>query len=332
VSQLSCHDLCALRLTNHKIHTLIHENESTIVRNHLREEKKIVPKYFKPAGSLSLDYEIELRYRFRQCRRLATFLATECCAKLEPLQLLYDSQGWRKRKAKKLRENLVMNLFAVYEFLARFREVVLRSLHEFEGCSTADFARLGFVLGLDQQGIFDGFPGNSLMPILYAWRILEGIANSKGISFNCKATKYPFTTVKVVLVLGGLDRFMALISKASLKERLQDLDAYNAEIWQNQTWKAHVGLLGPPLASIHHLAPPPKRTSSREFPQSMSPTAAITFINRQLICEPSLTAVILRLFGTIEDILSVERYVRDVVNEEGDSFHLLPSWNMPDGP
>lgn len=302
------------------------------MRNHLADERKVVPRYFEPAGPLSLDYEIELRYRLRQCRRLSAFLATHCCAKLTPLPVLHDDQVWRKRKTRLLKEHLTINLFALYEFLARFREVVLRSLHEFEGCSSADFARLGFVLGLDQQGIFDSFPAKSLMPILYAWRMLEGIANSKGVSLNCKATRYPFTTVKVVLVLGGLDRFIAMISKGSMKERLQDLDAYNAEIWQNQTWKVHIKLLGPPLASIRHLAPPPKRISSRDFPQSMSPTAAITFINRQCICEPSLTAVILRLFGTIEDILPVERYVRDVIKEEGDSFHLLPTWNMPESP
>jgi hypothetical protein len=246
--------------------------------------------------------------------------------------VLRDDQAWRKRKTRLLKEHLTINLFALYEFLIRFREVVLRSLHDFEGCSTADFARLGFVLGLDQQRIFDSFPAKSLMPILHAWRMLEGIANSKGVSLNCKATKHPFTTVKGVLVLGGLDRFIAMISKGSMKERLQDLDAYNAEIWQNQTWKVHIRLLGLPLTSIRHLAPPPKRITSREFPQSMSPTAAITFINRQHVCEPSLTAVILRLFGTIEDILPVERYVRDVIKEKGDSFHLLPTWNMPESP
>lgn len=321
-----------MRLANHQVHNLIHENESIIVRKYLCHELEPLQRFFQPSGSLNLNFRIELRYRLRESRRLSSLLAHRCCAKLEP-RLPDDEQGaWRKRKTKKLRDKLMMSVFALYEFLNRLRQVIIQSLHEFEGCSTADFARLGFVLGLDQQRIFESFPRKSLAHLSHAWQIIEGVANSKGVPLSLKSTKLPYTTVKMVLVLGGLDRFTELMSKATLKERIQDLDSFNAEIWQGRVWKPHQSLGGPALTSIHHLHPPPERASSANFPKSMSPTAPTTFINRQHICEPSLAAVILRLTGTLNGILPVDGYICDAVKEKGDpSYHLL-CWNTPDNP
>jgi hypothetical protein len=321
--------LYAVRLTNRAFHNLIHENESTIVRKYLSQELESLQEYFKPAGAPSLNYRIELRYRLRNCRRLSSLLAGRCCVKLKTRPQLDDHDSWRRRKSKKLEDKLMMSMFALYEFLARFRQVVIRSLHEFEGCSTTDFARLGFVLGLDQQRIFECFPSNSLVGISQAWRILEGIATRKGVPFSCASTKYPYTTVKALLVLGGLDRFLALISKTNLEEHMQDLDNFNAEIWQDRTWKPRGSLVGSPLSSIHHLAAPPKCVSAADFPTNMSPTAPITFINCQHVCEPSLTAVTLRLARNLDSVMPVDHYICDAVKEEGDpSYRLLP-WNLP---
>jgi hypothetical protein len=321
-----------MRLVNHELHNLIHENEGTIVRNYLSQELEALQQFFRPAESLNLNYRIDLRYRLRESRRLASVLAGRCCSKLKPRQMSDDEEEWRKRKAKKLRNKLLMGLFALYEFLDRFRQVVLRSLYEFESCSTADFARLGFVLGLDQQRIFESFPVDSLNHITQVWRILEGVSMSKNIPLSCKSTKYPYSTVKAVLVLGGLDRFGELISKPTLKERFQDLDAFNEELWHGQTWKPQKISEGPLLNSIHHLAPPPKRVSSADFPTGTPPTAPMTFINRQHICEPSLTAVILRASRTLDNIPGVDRYIAEALREEGDPSYVLLPWSQPDNP
>ena len=330
ISHLGWRDICRLRLINRQLHNLIHDTESTIVRKHLSETAGVLLESFKPAGSLlSLDYQIELRYRLRECRRLASLLATRCCAKLEPQSPLDEEKAWRTRKMNKLRDDLMTGLFALYEFLCRFQEVVLRSLHEFEEYSTVDVVRLGSILSLDQQRIIENLPQGSLVRIIQAWRILKGVANSRGVPFNQKSTKYPYTTVKVVLVLGGLDRFRSLINKTSLEERIQDLESFNAEIWHGLTWKPVVLLEGAPLSSIHHLAAPPKRVSSADFPKSMSPIATVTFISRQHVCEPSVAAVVLRLSGTLDNVLPVKQYICEVITEKGDSFSLL-SWNTPD--
>ncbi len=136
----------------------------------------------------------------------------------------------------------------------------------------------------------------------------------------------------MALILGGLDRFTALISKASHKERIQDLDAFGAELWHGEVWKSYVSPSEPPLSSIHHLAARQKRVSSVDFPKNMRQGAILTFISRQNICESSLKAVILRVQGTLDNILPVERYICEAVKEEGDSFRLLPSWNAVDNP
>ncbi len=172
----------------------------------------------------------------------------------------------------------------------------------------------------------------SLIHITQAWRILEGVANAKGVPLELESTKYPFTTVKVMLVLGGLDRFTALLGKMSLEDRIDDLDAFNAEIWQGQTLRPYVNLEGTLLSSIHHFAAPPKRVSSTDFPTNMSPAAPITFINHQYICEHSAMAVILRSAGTLDDVLPVDQYLCDAVEEKGDPSFRLLSWNTPDNP
>ena len=331
ISELNCRDLYSMRLVNHEIHNLVHENESTIVRKYLSEELESLQKFFKPPGSLNLNYRIDLRYRLRESRQLASVVADRCCAKLKPQQP-FDNEEWRKKKAKILRDKLLMGLFALYEYLDRYREVVLRSMHDFEACSTADFASLGFVLGLDQQRIFETFPAESFLHITQAWRILEGVAHSRNIPLSCKSTKYPYSTIKAVLVLGGLDRFGELISKPTLKERFQDLDAFNEEIWNGQKWKLYKSFEGPILSSVHHLAPPPKRVSSADFPKGTPPTAPMTFINRQHICEPSLAAVILRYSRTLDDVPSVDQYICEAVKEEGDPGYVLLPWNQPDNP
>lgn len=332
ISELVCRHLCALRLTNRQLHNLIHENESTIIRKYLGRELRTASQIFAPVEPLNLSYRFEVMRRLHQVGDLSLVLANRCCSKLIARRPLDDEEAWRRRKTTKLHEVLLMSTFALYEFLARFREIVLRSLHEFDGCSTAEFARLGFVLGLDQQQIFESFPKHYLMHTLHAWRILKGVAASLGVPFGCKSAEYPYTTAKVMLVLGGLDRFTALMNKPSVKERIQDLDAFNAEIWKGQRWKPRVSLDGPPLGSIYHLDAPPKRVSSTDFPKNVSPTAPVTFINRQQICEPSVTAVILRSFGTLDSMLPVDQYICKAIKEEGDpSYHLL-SWSMPDNP
>jgi hypothetical protein len=319
-----------LRLTNHQLHHLIHDNESTITRNYLSQELELLQRIFKPAESLTLNYRIDLTCRLLQVRRLATLLAGRCSSKLKPQQPVENGEVWRTKKIRKLRDMLMTGLFALCEFLAQFRQVVLRSLHDFEGYSSDDFARFGFVLGIDQQRIFETFPTESFRHITQAWRILEGVANAKGISLSCRAAKYPYTSVKALVVLGGLDRFECLLSTADLKERLEDLNAFNDELWHGRVWKPYKKLSGAPLKSIRHLARPATRVSSGDFPQGTPPTAPLTFINRQHICEPSISAVILRCVGTLDNVPAVDRYICDAVREEGDPDFVLLPWSQPD--
>ncbi len=218
-----------------------------------------------------------------------------------------------------------------YEYLVLLRQIILRTLHEFEEYGIADFTRLGFILDLDEQRIFETFPRDTLIHIAQAWRILQGVSKAKSISFELGFAQYPHTTVKMALILGGLDRFTALISKASHKERIQDLDAFGAELWQGETWRSYVSLKEPPLSSIHHLAAPgKKRVSSMDFPKNMRQRAISTFIGCQDICESSLKAVILRVAGTLDNIQLVERYICQAVSEERVSYGLLSLWNVVD--
>ncbi len=285
-----------------------------------------------PTESLSLDNWTELRYRIRTCRQLASVLATQCCANLKPQSSLDDQEAWCMRKTKKLKFLLMSSFLAFYEYLVLLRQVVLRTLHEFEEYVVADFTRLGFILDLDEQRILENFPTDTLIHITQAWRILQGVSRAKNVSLELSSAKYPYTTVKMALVLGGLDRFTALISKANYKERIQDLDAFGAELWHGEIWKSYVSLNETPLSSIHHLATRQKRVSSVDFPKNMRQRAILTFITRQNICECSLKAVILRVQGTLDNILLVERYICEAVKEEGDSFRLLSSWNEVDNP
>ena len=332
ISHVKCRDVFTLRTINRQLHNLIHENESTIVRRHLLEGEAHPPTYFMLAGSLSLDLLTDLRYRVRTCRQLASILATQCCANLRPQSQLDDREAWRMRKTEKLKTLLKSSFLALYEYFIRLREIVLRTLHEFEEYLIADFNRLGSILDLDQQRILETFPTDSLMHIAQAWRILERVSRAKNVPPEVSSAKFPYTTVKVALILGGLDRFTSLISKGSKKERIQDLDTFGAELWHGEPWRPYVSPSGPPLGSIHHLATPQKRVSFMDFPKNMGQGPVLTFISRQNICESSLKAVILRLQGTLDNILPVDSYICDAVREEGDSFRLLSSWNALDDP
>lgn len=332
ISALNFRDVYTLRLVNRELHNLIHENESAIVRQYLAGELEPLQEFFRPSGPLSLSYLGELLYRARESSHLSLLLADRCCEKLESRLALDNKEVWREGKRKKLKDKLMMSLFALHEFLVRFRNVVLRSLQEFEGWLTADSAAFRDILGLDQQRILETFPAESLVHIEAAWLILAGVAHSKGIPLGCKSTKYPYTTVRVLLVIGGLDRFTALMNKPNPKERTDDLDAFNAELWQGQMWKPHPSPDGPLLNSVHHLTSPPRPVSSGDFPRTLSPTASIRFINSQHICDISLVAVILRTAGNLDGISHVEQYICDAVKEEGDAPYILPSWRAPDNP
>jgi hypothetical protein len=330
ISLLHYRDLYSLRLANHEIHNLIHENESTIVRKYLSNKLEALQKIFKPPGSLTLSYRMEMRYRLRICRHLSSLLATRCCAKLDPTPRIDDLHTWRKGKAKKLADKLTISLFILYEYLNRFREVVIRSLHEFEECSVKDLSSLGFVLGFDQQKILESFPKESLIPVLQTWRILEGITTSRGLTSNTKSFRYPYITLKTLFMLGGLDRFAALIHRPTLPERMQELDAFSAELWQDKVWKPYATFAGPPLRTIHHLAAPPRRVSSADIPQTMGPTPLTIFITGQYLCERSLQAVILRAKGNLDGVLPLQQYMCDAVKEDGDSSYNFSHWNRPD--
>lgn len=285
---------------------------------------------FKPLGPLTLNYFMELLYRARRCSHLSSLLADRCCEKLESRPPPDNKETWREGKRKKLKDGLSLSLFVLHEFLDRFRHVILRCLQDFEGWLTADFAGSGDILCLDQQRIIETFPKESLVHIGAAWQILEGVATSKGVPFSCRSTKYPFTTVKVLLVLGGLDRFTAMMDKASPKERIDDLDAFNTELWQGQTTEAHRNVDIPLLSSVHHLAPPPKPISFADFPRKLSPIASIKFIDSERFFESSLMAVILRSAGTLDVMSQVEQYICTAVKEDSDSPYILPSWCRPD--
>lgn len=329
-SQLSSHDLCSLRLTNHELHNLVHEEESTIVRKMLGPELEALKMSYNYDMPLSLDYSIRLTKRLEDCVGISNVLARQCCIKLRACQPFDEEDRWRKRKIHQLERKLMVGVLALYEFLERFRRDVVRSLHEFEDCSTADFARLGFVLGLDQQNILETFPEATLIHILQTWRILKGVIKSKGIPLICQATKYPYTTVRALLILGGLDRLRPLISKPTFEDRIRDLDAFNAEVWRGQIWKHHKSLNGPPLSSIYHLKAPETRVTSEDFPSNMAPTAAITFINRQQVCESSLQAVILRCDGSLDRVNTADDYILRLISEKGDPSHFLLPWSVPD--
>lgn len=332
VSHVEHRDVYTLRAINRKLHNLIHENESAIVRQHLLEAESQPSTYFMPTGSLNLDWWTERRYRIHTCSQLASVLSTQCCANLKPHSRLDDQDAWRSRKTNKLKTRLMSSFLTFYEYLVRLRQIVLRTLHEFEEDLIADFTRLGFILDLDEQRILESFPTDSLVHIAHAWRILQGVSRAKHVPLELSSTEFPYTTVKVALILGGLDRFTALISKPSQKERSQDLDAFGAELWHGEIWKPYMSLSEPPLSSIHHLATRPERVSSVDFPKEMRQGAILAFISHQSICESSLKAVILRRQGTLDNILPVDRYICETVREEGDSFCLLSSWNALDNP
>ncbi len=182
-----------MRAINRQLHNLIHENESTIVRQHLLSGEAQLPTCFISAESLSLDYWTEIRYRVRTCRQLASVLATQCCANLKPQSRLDDQEAWCIRKTKKLESLLMSSLHAFYIYLALLRQIVLRTLHEFEEYVIADFTRLGFILDLDEQRILETFPTDTLIHIAQAWRILQGVSTAKKCFFRtqfCKISLY----------------------------------------------------------------------------------------------------------------------------------------------
>jgi hypothetical protein len=229
-----------------------------------------------------------------------------------------------------LADKLTIGLFALHEFFVRFQKIVVRSTHDFDGYTYTEYARLGSILGIDQQRIFESFPADSLVDILQAWRILEGVLYAKGVSLSLKSKKYPYITIQAMLVLGGLDRLGALLDKPTLEQRVEELDSFSLEIWFGRTWRAPEALPTPPLPSIHHLTPPGKRISSADFPTGSSPTPILKFINCQDSCKVGLVAVILRTARTLDNLVLVDRYIRESVKEEGDPRFVLLRWNLPD--
>lgn len=330
-SRLNFHDLLALRLISHSIHNLIHKNESTIVRQniHFEPELEVMQRFQKPAGPLTLDYRINLHHCHRACRQISTVLAGRCCEKLKTLRSSTDDASWRERKTKILADELMTGIFALHEFFAQLGQIVIRSLRELQGLSTTDVAQLGSILGVDQQRILETFPQKTLIRALQAWRILKGVAFSKGLPLNLRDTISSYMSVKMVLVLGGLDRFGELISETTPVGRKRNLHTFHAEIWDFQHWKLHQAQRAQ-SKSINHLAGPPKRVSASDFASTTLRKTAVAFIDGQQICGASLEAVILRAEGTLSAILSSDQYIGETIREAGDPSFQLLRWYLPD--
>lgn len=121
---LDLKDLLSLRISNRKLHALIHYHEKSICArfcSRLRRQDSVLQLPAKIHGLTNdLLFYIELQRRYSAIRDLASLLANHVVSRIQIQQAdceKHDMEQWRMKKIMKLRQHLFPALFLLNNFL-----------------------------------------------------------------------------------------------------------------------------------------------------------------------------------------------------------------------
>lgn len=336
---LDLKDLLNLRRVNHTLHALVHCHEKSICARYCRQlqrEHRALQLPTKIYGLTNdLLFYIELHRRYRAIYSLACLLSSHIISRIQVQHPDLDKvqiEQWRSRKADRLTNALFPALFLYNNFLECLYATHVRSEGHFSTWEAEELLTLHDVYDLDQQRIiedFDPCTEEVIIDVSAASSILLGSMKSKRVSMSMRASKYPFATVKRVLLASGILPFIDILSPNSSAGDLRTkLDQASEDIWRGKGRKPVTYDIK--LKSIHHLRT--ERLYQISAGSEMSNHKVQNrFIERQDIWNKAAFAVVQRL-GSAEALPLLEdthQWLRLKMAEPGDPTFSIGNWRIP---
>ena len=340
VQWLDLKDLLNLRVTSRKLHQLVHSHEEGICARYcrrLRQEHHALQLPAKIHGLTNdLLFYIELQHRCEPIRQLSLTLSDHIAMRLLIRSALPEKEAegtWRVRKRLRLHQNLFPWLFAFNNFLECLKHVFIEGDEALSGLDDDTYLSMHDIYYLDQQQIIESLQPcdeETISNITAAFAILLGVAAAKNLSLSSKSPKYPFASIKGIMMFRGLMPFEAILSRfADDSKRRKELIAASERVGHGGGRKA-VSYRRPLLRSICHL--------DTERPQAFGTQSSRRidvrnwFIDRQEVWMRASFAVAQRKGLTRELPPDTDQWIRDMLAEDDDPVFDVGFWSKPDAP
>jgi hypothetical protein len=330
--------LLILRIADRRFHNLIHRHEQSICARfcgRLRRQNRALQLPVKIHGLTNdLLFYVELQRRYLIIRELSLLLCTKIVSKIRTHHPNADETmmaEWRSRKRSMLNSRLFPSLFILNNFLECLRPVFMHGEEAFALWDEDLLLALHDVYDLDQQRIIEDLKPcdeSTIRDVTAAFMILCGVAKSKKLSLSSKSPKYPFCSLKKILVYSGVQPLLRILEETAGDEPPRNkLIQAGENLWQEQGRKA-VQHNGPMLRSIYHLETD-RIPSVANLTVNRCHRPKNWFIDRQDVWSKAAFAVVQRLGSTESFPPDANEWVRYTIAEAYDSAYVIDDWNAP---
>ncbi len=341
VQWLDLKDLLSLRITSRKLHELVHGHEEGICAGYcrrLRQEHHALQLPTRIHGLTNdLLFHIELQHRYEPIRQLSLTLSDHIAMKMRLRSPLPEKVGegpWRVRKRLKLHYNLFPWLFAFNSFLECLKQVFIKGDEAFSCLDDDTYLSMHNIYDLDQQQIIEDLQPDdeeTIGHITTAFAILLGVAAAKKLSLNSKSPKYPFASIKRIMIYRGVVPLDGILSQFITDDsKRQKAIIAASERVMNVGGRKTVTYRKPPLRSIRHLDT--QRLQASDAPSSRRIDVRNWFVDRQDVWYKAAFAVVQRKGLTQDFPPNNADWIRSMLAEEDDPEFDVGDWNKPDPP
>ncbi|RMD41110.1 hypothetical protein DV735_g4029, partial [Chaetothyriales sp. CBS 134920] len=337
---LDLKDLLNLRITSRRLHQLVHSHEQAIcARYYSRIRHRHAAGLQLPTALRGLPNDltsyIELRRRYEPIHQLSLAFSHHIAMKLR-LKTRFPTKEaecrWRERKSLRLHRQLFPGLFALNSFLESLRTVFIRGEHDFASLSNKEYLCLQGVYDFDQQHIIEevySWSRENIVNITTAFQVFIGIAAANRLSLASKAPRYPFASVKRILIFCGLMPFQTILCCTSQHTTNQTKELISASERVGHSDGARP-VVDPKsrLPSIHHLdthrLEPPIEQSSRGV------TVRNVFVDSQDLWTSAACAVAQRKGARRGFPPNIDDWLWRKLKEADDPSFALGAWTKAD--
>jgi hypothetical protein len=329
---LDIKDLFNLRLSNRRLHTLVHDHQHSICAAFCRRLQRGSPGITLPSRiashPLDLAYYLRAQRHVNGIAQLSEIMASHITNHITYIQLTdkINPSVAMTRAAYRLRNRLIPALSRVQNFLEQLKAIIAEAEIFTEDWDDETFASCENMFQLDQQDLIEAICLDPLeiWEMQFAYRLFIGVCRGKGFAQNTRVPKYPFATVKRILLYRGLLPFVNLLrSTTDGGSRRDALVAANAQLFPLHQPLIHSR---PPLATIYHLN---KSSLWSCEPKKRRPYRVINkFVERQDIWVAAAHAVLQRRTSAPGLNRDINIVILDTISAQDIGAFRLGNWAL----
>jgi hypothetical protein len=329
---LDIKDLLNLRLSNRRLHTLVHDHQHSICLAFCRRLQRDYPGMTMPTplGSKALDlvYYLRAQRHYDGILRLSETMAQHITKHITYIQLTdkISESVAMERAVRRLRKRLIPGLSRLQNFLEQLKVIVVEGELLTEDWDDDTFASCVDMFQLDQQGLVEAICQDlsEIWEIQFAFRLFMGVCRGKGFVQKTRAPKYPFASVKRILLYLGMLPFVDMLqSAADSSSRREALIVANSGVFSASKPLKHSR---PPLSTIFHL----NTSAWARQPKKRRPYRVINkFVERQDIWAAAAHAVLQRQTSSPDPNGDINMGILDTISAQDIGAFRLGNWTLP---